>query len=81
MEQKLNDVLIMELFVGLGISFVMLGFMIWAIKTGQFDDSEKQNSGLLFDTKDVLNDAINKENKRKSLEYLKHSSKNTSQTS
>jgi cbb3-type cytochrome oxidase maturation protein len=39
--------------------------MVWGAKTGQFDDGEKQNSGLLFDSKDDLNDAINKENKIK----------------
>jgi cbb3-type cytochrome oxidase maturation protein len=61
----MNGVLIMELVFGLLLSLIVLGFMIWGAKTGQFDDGEKQSSGLLFDSVDDLNDAIAKEKKQK----------------
>ncbi|RLA74985.1 MAG: cbb3-type cytochrome oxidase assembly protein CcoS [Epsilonproteobacteria bacterium] len=63
----MNGILIVGLFVGLSLSIIVLAFVIWGIKTEQFDDAQKQNSGLLFDTADDLNDAINKENKKKQL--------------
>jgi len=49
------------LIVGIIISAGMLFLFIWAAKTGQFDDSSKMVNGLLFDSVDDLNDAINKE--------------------
>jgi cbb3-type cytochrome oxidase maturation protein len=63
----MNSVLIMELVFGLVLSMIVLGFMVWGAKTGQFDDSEKQNGGLLFDSVEDLNDAINRETKRKNM--------------
>ncbi len=61
----MNAILIMELVVGLILSFIVLGFVIWGVKTGQFDDGKKQSDGLLFDTTDDLNDAIDRENRLK----------------
>jgi len=61
----MNDILILELVFGLILSFIILGFMIWGAKSGQFDDGEKQNGGLLFDSPDDLNDAIRREKKQK----------------
>jgi cbb3-type cytochrome oxidase maturation protein len=61
----MNTILIIELFFGLMLSFVILGFMLWGAKTGQFDDSEKQKGGLLFDSEKDLNDAIKREKKIK----------------
>jgi cbb3-type cytochrome oxidase maturation protein len=61
----MNGILIMELVFGLLLSMIVLGFMIWGAKTGQFDDAEKQNGGLLFDSTDDLNDAIKREKKKK----------------
>ena len=61
----MNGVLIMELIFGLILSMIVLAVMVWGAKSGQFDDGEKQNSGLLFDSPDDLNDAINRDNKKK----------------
>lgn len=63
-----NDTLLMMLVVGLIISFAVLGIFIWGAKDGQFDDSEKMMGGLLFDSEEDLNDAVKKEEKRKSIE-------------
>ncbi len=60
----MNGILIMELTFGLILSMAVLGFVIWGAKSGQFDDAEKQNSGLLFDSPDDLNDAIKREKKQ-----------------
>lgn len=60
----MNDVLTMMLVVGLFISFAVLGIFIWGAKGGQFDDSRKMMDGLLFDSEEDLNDAVNREKKR-----------------
>ena len=59
----ISDTLFMMLFVGLFLSFIILGFFIWGAKTGQFDDTSKMMDGLLFDREDDLNDAVKKEKK------------------
>ncbi len=61
----MNGILIMELFFGLVLSMAVLGFVVWGAKTGQFEDGEKHNSGLLFDSPDDLRDAIAREEKKK----------------
>ncbi|MFA7084321.1 MAG: cbb3-type cytochrome oxidase assembly protein CcoS [Arcobacteraceae bacterium] len=61
----MNDVLTMMLIVGLILSFTILGLFIWGAKSGQFDDTKKMMDGLLFDSQDDLNDAINRERKAK----------------
>ncbi len=61
----INDTLFMMLIVGLIISFALLLLFIWGAKNGQFDDANKMVDGLLFDSEEDLNDAINKENKLK----------------
>ena len=61
----MNDVLTMMLIVGLFISFAILGIFIWGAKGGQFDDTKKIMDGLLFDSQEDLNDAINREKKLK----------------
>jgi cbb3-type cytochrome oxidase maturation protein len=60
-------VIYLELGVGLFISFVLLFLFIKAVSQGQFDDTKKQMNGLLFDSTEDLQDAINKENKVKKL--------------
>jgi cbb3-type cytochrome oxidase maturation protein len=67
----MTDILWLELVVGLIISFSLLGLLLWAVKGGQFDDGKKQMNGLLFDSTEDLNDAINKENKIKELKANK----------
>ncbi len=67
----MTDILWLELVVGLIISFSLLGLLLWAVKGGQFDDGKKQMNGLLFDSTEDLNDAINKEKKIKELKANK----------
>ncbi len=61
----MTETLTMMLVVGLVLSFTILGIFIWGAKQGQFDDSEKMMSGLLFDSEEDLNDAVQREKKKK----------------
>jgi len=74
----MNDVLMMMLVVSLVVSFAVLGVFIWGAKGGQFDDTRKMMDGLLFDSEEDLNDAIQKEKKIK--EATKRKSKAHRQT-
>lgn len=67
----INDTLFMMLIIGLVISGILLALFIWGAKTGQFDDSNKMVDGLLFDSVEDLNDAINKEKKVKEAKEAK----------
>lgn len=56
----MTETLTMMLVVSLIVSFAILGIFLWGAKSGQFDDTKKMD-GLLFDSEDDLNDAIEKE--------------------
>lgn len=71
----IEDTLLMMLVVGLIVAFAILGMFVWGAKTGQFDDNEKMMGGLLFDSKDDLNDAISREKKKDSLKTEEKKSK------
>ena len=61
----------LELTVGIIVSFTLLGIFIWAAKGGQFDDSKKMMDGLLFDSQEDLQAAVERENKIKALKEKK----------
>ena len=67
----MNSVLVLELTVGIIVSFTLLGIFIWAAKNGQFDDSKKIMDGLLFDSQEDLQAAVDRENKIKELKEKK----------
>ena len=67
----MNNILILELMVGIIVSFTLLGIFIWAVKNGQFDDSKRSMDGLLFDSEEDLRDAVKKEEKAKALKEKK----------
>jgi len=67
----MNSVLILELSVGIIVSFTLLGIFIWAAKGGQFDDSKKMMDGMLFDSPEDLQSAYEKEQKVKALKEKK----------
>jgi len=67
----MNNVLILELGVGIIVSFTLLGIFIWAAKGGQFDDSKKMMDGMLFDSPEDLQSAYEKEQKVKALKEKK----------
>jgi cbb3-type cytochrome oxidase maturation protein len=57
----------------IGVSLLLGGLalvgVIWAIKTGQFDDKDKMMNTVLDDGEDALNEAAEKERRKK--EYRK----------
>ena len=61
----IDDTLFFMLIVGIKISAGLLLIFVWAAKSGQFDDSNKIVNGLLFDSTEDLNDAINKDKNSK----------------
>ncbi|MEA3316058.1 MAG: cbb3-type cytochrome oxidase assembly protein CcoS [Campylobacterota bacterium] len=63
----MNGILILELTVGIIVSFTLLGIFIWAVRQGQFDDGKKMMNGLLNDTQEDLQDAIRKDKKTKEM--------------
>jgi len=75
----MTNILTIMLIAGLFLSFVILGIFIWSAKQGQFDDNKRVTSGLLFDSEDDLNDAINRENHKN--EAIKKHKKSQSQKS
>ena len=67
----MTGILLLELIVGIIVSFTLLGIFIWAVKGGQFDDGKKMMNGLLNDTTDDLQDAVDRDNKVKELKAKK----------
>lgn len=67
----MNSVLMLELGVGIFVSFTLLGIFIWAAKGGQFDDSKKMMDSPLFDSEADLQAAYEKEQKIKALKEKK----------
>ena len=43
-----------------------LAAFLWALKTNQFDDDKGSMNAVFFDSEDDLNDAANREKKKKS---------------
>ena len=62
-----SGILWLELVVGVTVSVTLLAIFIRAVNQGQFDDSQKHMDGLLFDSTEDLQDAVNQENKRDEL--------------
>ena len=67
----MTGILWMELIIGIIVSFTLLGIFIWGVKQGQFDDGKKMMNGLLNDSTEDLQDAVNNEEKVKALKEKK----------
>ncbi len=67
----MNSILMLELGVGIIVSFTLLGIFIWAVKGGQFEDNKKMMDGLLFDSEEDLQRAVDKERRVKELKDKK----------
>jgi len=59
----MGTILWLELIVGIIVSFSLLGIFIWGVKQGQFEDGKKMMNGLLNDSTDDLQGAVEKQNK------------------
>jgi len=71
----MNDEIIwLELIVGIIVSFSLLGIFIWAVKQGMFDDSSKMMDSPLFDSTEDLQNAVKKDEKIKQMKEKKRES-------
>ncbi len=69
-----NGIVMMMMGISLLLgAFALIG-VIWAIKTGQFDDEEKKMDLVHFDGEEELNEAAEKERRKK--EYSSQDKKN-----
>ncbi len=64
-----NGIVLMMLGISLMLGAIAMFGVIWAIKTGQFDDKDKMMNTVLDDGEDALNEAVEKERRKK--EYRK----------
>lgn len=66
MEQIMdNGIVIMMIGISLLLGALALLGVMWAIKTGQFDDEDKMMNSVLEDGEDALNEAAEKEHRKK----------------
>ncbi len=60
-----NGIVIMMIGISLLLGSLALLGVMWAIKTGQFDDKDKMMNTVLDDGEDALNEAAEKERRKK----------------
>ena len=60
-----NGIVIMMIGISLLLGALALIGVMWAIKTGQFDDEDKMMNTVLEDGEDALNEAAEKERRKK----------------
>lgn len=73
----MTGILWIELVVGIIVSFTLLAIFIWGARQGQFEDSKKMMDGLLFDSPEDLQDAVEKEKRVKELKEKKKQEQDT----
>lgn len=66
-----NSIIILMLGVSVFLGALALFGIMWAIKSGQFDDKEKFLNQVQFDGEEALNDAADQERKRSELKKRK----------
>jgi len=59
-----NGIIIMMLGISLLLGALAMLGVVWAIKTGQFDDKDKTMNSVLNDGEDALNEAAEKERRK-----------------
>ena len=64
-------IIILMLGVSVFLGLLALIGIMWAIKTGQFDDKEKFLHQVQYDGEEELNDAVNQQAKKEALKKRK----------
>ena len=67
----MNDVLELELMVGVIVTFILIAIFVASAKTGDFDDQKKLMDGMLFDSPDDLKAAAQKKEKQEAMREKK----------
>jgi len=63
----MNEVLQLELIVGLIVTFILISIFVASAKKGNFDDQKKMMDGMLFDSPEDLQAAANKKAKQEEM--------------
>lgn len=63
----MNEVLQLELIVGLVVTFILISIFVASAKKGNFDDQKKMMDGMLFDSPEDLQAAANKKAKQEAM--------------
>jgi nitrogen fixation-related uncharacterized protein len=67
----MNEVLQLELIVGVVVTFTLIMVFVASAKSGNFDDQKKMMDGMLFDSPDDLRAAADKEEKQEAMRAKK----------
>lgn len=70
----MNEVLQLELIVGIVVTFVLITLFVVSAKKGNFDDQKKMMDGMLFDSPADLQAAADKEIKQEEMRAKKKES-------
>ncbi len=71
----MNEVLQLELIVGIIVTFILITIFVLSAKKGNFDDQKKMMDGMLFDSPDDLRSAAQQEAKQEEMRKKKRESK------
>ena len=63
-----DGIIVMMMSVSILLGTLALGALLWAVKSGQFDNEDKFLNATKFDDEDELNDAAALAKKREELE-------------
>jgi nitrogen fixation-related uncharacterized protein len=67
----MNEVLQLELIVGVVVTFTLIMVFVASAKKGNFDDQKKMMDGMLFDSPDDLRAAAEQEEKQEAMRAKK----------
>ena len=71
----MNEVLQLELIVGVVVTFTLITIFVASAKKGNFDDQKKMMDGMLFDSPDDLRAAADKAVKQEAMRAKKETKK------
>jgi len=71
----MNEVLQLELIVGVVVTFTLITIFVASAKKGNFDDQKKMMDGMLFDSPNDLQAAADKQQKQEAMRAKKKESK------
>jgi len=71
----MNEVLQLELIVGVVVTFTLIMVFVASARKGNFDDQKKMMDGMLFDSPDDLRSAADKEAKKEAMRAKKKENK------
>jgi len=71
----MSEVLQLELIVGIVVTFILIVIFVASARKGNFDDQKKMMDGMLFDSPNDLQAAVEKEKKQEAMREKKREQK------